>query len=136
MYGSARDAYDNATKASASNRDLEAHALFKAARMLEDCRLNWNAPDRAARLEEALAYQQRLWTFFQTELSAPTHPLNPDVRSWLLSLSIFLDRRILQLREHPDPEALEPLIRINREIALGLSGAKQGHVAGTGDPAI
>jgi len=121
MYSSARDAYHTAAKASASNRDLEANALFKAARLLESCRLNWDSPERPARLEEALTYQQRLWSFFQSELTQPANPLPAELRSWLLSLSVFLDKRAMEVRMNPDPAALEPLIKINREIALGLS---------------
>ncbi len=126
MFGSPRNAYDSAAKASVSNRELEAHALFKAAQLLESCRHGWDASDRPARLEEALDYHQRLWTFFQAELSDPAHPLDPELRSRLLSLSLFLDRRVLQVRQQPDPASLEPLIRINREIALGLSSHAGG----------
>jgi flagellar protein FlaF len=121
MFSSARQAYDQGTKTSQSSRDLEANALFKAARMLEACRQNWSAPDRPARLEEALAYQQKLWSFFQSELSTPNHPLPAELRSWLLSLSLFMDRRVMEIRANPEPEGLDALIRINREIALGLS---------------
>lgn len=121
MFSSARKVYDEGARASLSSRDLEANALFKAARMLDACRQNWNAPDRPAKLEAALAYHQRLWTFFQTELSEPTHPIPAELRSWLLSLSVFLDKRVMELRAHPSAEGLEPLIRINREIGSGLS---------------
>ena len=121
MFSSARQAYDQGTKTSQSSRELEANALFKAARMLEACRQGWSAPDRPARLSEALAYQQKLWSFFQAELSAPNHPMPAELRSWLLSLSLFMDRRVIEIRANPEPEGLDALIRINREIALGLS---------------
>jgi flagellar protein FlaF len=128
MFSNARRSYDLGAKVTESTRDLEANALFKAARMLDDVRRDWDAPDRPERLEAALAYTQKLWTFFQAELTRSTHPLPAELRSWLLSLSVFLDRRVLELRTEPDPQGLDALIRINREVALGLS-------AKPGDPA-
>lgn len=127
MYSSPRDAYQSAAKASASNRDLESAALFKAARLLDGCRQGWDSPERPARLEEALTYHQRLWTFFQGELSHPANPLPAELRSWLLSLSVFLDKRTMELRANPDPAGLEALIRINREIAMGLASGDLKH---------
>jgi len=128
MFSNARRSYDIGAKVTESSRDLEANALFKAARMLDDVRQDWNAPDRPEKLDAALTYTQKLWTFFQTELTNKANPLPPELRSWLLSLSVFLDRRVLELRTEPDAKGLDALIKINREIALGLS-ARPGDAA-------
>ncbi len=47
MFSSARRAYEAGSKTTAASRDLEATALFKAARQLEACREEWDAADRA-----------------------------------------------------------------------------------------
>jgi flagellar protein FlaF len=121
MFSSAVTAYDSASAATESSRKLEARALFRGARLLEICGERWDLPDRAALLDEALRYNQKLWTFFQTELSDPANPLPADIRSNLLSLSMFMDRRIFELMERPDPAKLRALIEINRQLGAGLS---------------
>jgi len=113
--------YEAGIKATATGRELEAAALFKAARLLESCRDAWAAPDHAAKLDEALRYNQRLWTIFQVELQRPDHDLPNELRLNLLRLSAFVDRRTFDLISEPAPEKLDALIGINRNIASGLS---------------
>lgn len=121
MFPDPVSAYDAARKASTSSRDLEAQALFKAARQLEDCRDQWHAPELDRRLSEALRYNQRLWTFFQAELSRTDHPLPSELRANLLRISAFIDRRTLEILAEPAPGKLQSLIDINRHVAAGLS---------------
>ena len=121
MYGSSGHAYENAGKATDSSRELESAALFKAARMLEACERGWDAPDLAARLDEALRFNLRLWTFFQSELAQPEHEMPAEVRANLLRLSAFVDRRTFQLMARPERAMLSALIDINRNLASGLA---------------
>ncbi|MGE0351739.1 MAG: flagellar biosynthesis regulator FlaF [Gemmatimonadales bacterium] len=121
MFNSAMQAYETGGKATASTRDLEAAALFKAARLLESCRMNLESADWKTRMAQALQYNQRLWTFFQAELAEPEHPLEPRLRADLLQLSSFVDRRTFELMADPDPAGLQVLIEIDRSIAAGLS---------------
>ena len=121
MAKSALDAYRTATRATASGRELEAAALFKAARLLEAVQQNWDAPELDARLQDALAYNARLWTLFLAELSEGEHPLPTDLRVNLLTLSKFVDKRSLEVLGAPRPDGLTALININRQIAMGLS---------------
>lgn len=121
MFASARRAYESGTKAAPSGRELEAAALFKAARQLESCRQDWQAPDRERRLDEALRYNQRLWTFFQGEWMAEDCPLPANLRTNLLRLSAFVDRRTFEMIATPTSEGLRALIEIDRQIAAGLS---------------
>jgi flagellar protein FlaF len=114
-------AYDAGAKATASSRELEAAALYKGARLLEACQQGWDAPDRARRLGEALRYNQKLWTLFQTELVRPDHQMPAGLRINLLRLSGFVDRRIFDVMAGPEPRKLSALIDINRNIAAGLS---------------
>jgi len=121
MYTSAERAYDDGRKTSLSSRELEAAALFKAARVLEVCRLEWEVPGSGSRLEEALRQNLRLWTFFQGELSRQDHEIPMDLRRNLLQLSAFVDRRTFELLAHPQREKLQVLIEINRQVASGLA---------------
>lgn len=121
MFRNAQQAYEQGSKATDSGREIEARALFKSARMLEDCQRTWKNPDRRHRLNEALRLNQKLWTLFQTELARPDHELPLDLRTDLLRLSAFIDRRTFQLMSQPDPAKLQALIDINRNIAMGLT---------------
>jgi len=121
MFNSARQAYEQGTKTASSSRQLEAAALFKCARMLESCQRDWDAPGRAAALDEALRHNLRLWTLFQGELAQPEHMIPADIRLNLLKISRFIDKRTFELMAEPRPEKLQALIDINRNIGSGLS---------------
>lgn len=124
MYANAGQAYESAAKTTASSRELEAAALFKAARQLEACQRGWEAVDRPARLRDALQYNQRLWTFFQGELGDPAHGLPVEIRVNLLRISTFVDQRTFEIMATPEPQRLQALIEINRHIAAGLTGTQ------------
>ncbi len=121
MYGSAKKAYEVGATATTSNREIEATALFKAARQLEACRETWEQPGHEERLEHALRYNQRLWTLFQAELARPDHPMVPALRRDLLQISVFVDKRTFEIMAGPSPEKLQALIDIDRNIASGLA---------------
>ncbi len=123
MFASARRTYESGTKAAPSGRELEAAALYKAARQLEACRRNWDGPDHARNLDEALRYNQRLWTFFQAEIAADDCALPLEMRKNLLRLSAFIDKRTFEIMAVPTPEALQALIEIDRNIGAGLSSS-------------
>lgn len=114
------DAYREIQKNTMSGRELEASVLIKAAHKLKYCRDNWDSPDIKERLDDALKYNQRLWSFFQAELSRPDHPMPKKLREDLLSLSIFIDKRTFEVMASPLPEKLDILININLNIAAGL----------------
>jgi flagellar protein FlaF len=121
MYCSPEQAYRKAEQTTVSGRDIDAGALFKTAKMLEECQKSWDTPERRTRLGEALRLNQRLWTIFQTQLARPDHGLPADLRINLLRLSMFIDRRTFDVMADPRPEKLSALIDINRHIAAGLS---------------
>lgn len=116
------DAYQSVERATLSGRELEASVLTKAAMRLQDVRNNWDAADLTARLDEALRYNQKLWTYLQTELARPENPLPEEIKANLLSLSAFIDKRTFQLMAFPVAEQLDVLININKNIAAGLRG--------------
>ncbi|MDO9227500.1 MAG: flagellar biosynthesis regulator FlaF [Pseudomonadota bacterium] len=116
------DAYRSVEKATLSQRDLEATVLTKAAQQLQQLKDNWTREDHDAQLEDALSYNQRVWTFFQAELSVEDNPLPEEIRRNLLALSFFVDRRSFEVLAYPAPEKLDILISINNNVAAGLRG--------------
>jgi len=112
--------YQNAHKEGMSQRELEASLLTRAGLMLKNCQDNWNAPDRDRRLDEAVKFNQKIWSFFQSELSMPDNPLPKNLREDILNLSLFLDKRLFEVMACRDPEKLPIAININLNLAAGL----------------
>ena len=106
-------------------REAEAALLMKAAALMKHVQTHWAAPDRSERLEKALRYNQRLWTFFQVTLADEKNPLPVTLRKNVLRLSAIIDRRIFDTLVAPTPEKLDLLININTNIAAGLKGSPQ-----------
>ena len=105
-----------------SGREIEASVLTKAAQMIKECQQNWDNKDLDEKLDEALKYNQKIWSLFQAELSKDENPLPRKLREDILSLSIFVDKRTFDIMAFPAPEKLNILISININIAAGLRG--------------
>lgn len=114
------DLYRKVEKETLSGRDLEASVLLKAAQKLLAARHRLASAKDVETLDEALRYNQRLWTLFQSELAAPENPLPQPLKENLLALIGFIDRRTFALMADPIPERIDVLIEINRNIASGL----------------
>ena len=115
------DVYQSVHKETMSGRELESHVLMKAVAILRKCRDEWDEPGQFQRLDDALRYNQRLWTFFQAELTDEESQLPKALRQDLLKLSVFIDKRTFEIMAYPEKEKLDILININRNIAEGLS---------------
>lgn len=114
------NAYTAIHKESLSGRELEASVLSRAGLMLKSVKDNWGAPDREQKLLEAIKFNQKVWSFFQAELSDPENPLPKNLREDILNLSIFIDKRLFEVLAFPDPEKLTIVIDIDFNIAAGL----------------
>lgn len=122
MPANALDAYRNVEKATLSQRDLEATVLSKAAMQLQAIKENWASEDHDAELEAALNYNQKIWSFFQAELTMEDNPLPEEIKRNILALSLFVDRRTFETLAYPAPEKLDVLININLNVSAGLRG--------------
>ena len=69
--------------------------------------------------EETLLYNQLIWTVIQSEMTAE-NPLSEEIKANLVSLSIFIDKQTTKAIGTREPELLNTLININRNISLGL----------------
>jgi len=114
------NAYTNMQKENLSGRELEASVLSRAGLMLKQVQENWNSPDRDKKLLDAIKFNQKVWSFFQAELSDPENPLPKNLREDILNLSIFIDKRLFEVLAFPEPEKLTIVIDINFNIAAGL----------------
>lgn len=120
MSYNAANAYNTMQKENLSGRELEASVLSRAGLMLKQVKDNWNAPDRDSKLMEAVKFNQKVWSFFQAELSDPENPLPKNLREDILNLSIFIDKRLFEVIAFPDAEKLDIVIDIDFNIAAGL----------------
>ena len=124
MFALQLEAYQNAQNSKEmSGREIEAAALTRCALMLAACRNNWHAMGRDKHLQEALRNDQIVWSILQSELVRDDNPLPIEIRNNILTLSVFIDKRILEMMAHPDPEKLQILVDINLNLAAGLRGS-------------
>ena len=120
MYKIPLEAYQTVDRTTMSGRETEARVLSQAALKLKDCQDNWNDEGRSTKLDEALKYNQRIWSIFQSELAKEDNPLPRQLKQDLLRLGAFIDRRIFETMAYPAPEKLTVVININQNIAAGL----------------
>ena len=96
-------------------RRTEGWALMEAARRLREAK----SKDKKE-LSEAVRLNWRLWTIFQSSMLEPDCPWPPDLRSNILNLADFIDKRSVALLSKPEPEGVEVLVNINLQIGGGL----------------
>jgi flagellar protein FlaF len=123
VYANPAEAYKATEQTTLTGRDIEAAVLTKAAFKLKECQNNWDAENRDIRLEEALRFNQRVWSILQAEIAKEDNPLPAQLKLDLLSLSAFIDKRIIETMAYPSPEKLSIVIDINNNIAAGLRGS-------------
>jgi len=114
----ASKAYAKAAKETASPRELEASLLLKAAAKLQSVYESWHATPTG--LDEALAYNRKLWTVFIDAVIRDDNKLPLPVRQNIANLGVFVMGETFSLMTKPQPGHLESLIKINRGIAAGL----------------
>ena len=121
--------YDQIRQTGGSPRDTEGRALLEAARRMSEAQ---KTPDDPAALRAAVRLNWRLWTIFQAEISAPDCPMPVEIRTNMLNLCNFVDKRVVGILADPTPRSLDALINMNRQIAAGLltDPNKQGEKPG------
>ena len=109
-----------ATQAVVSPRELEASLLIKAASRLQAIADDWSLAERD--LDEALAYNRKLWTLLVSAVIAEDNPLPVGIKTNILSLANFIFNQTFKVAANPTREGLPVLVSINRDIAAGLRG--------------
>ena len=123
MYARELEAYRAGQKSNMTGREIEAAALSRCALLLTECRNSWDGPDHHEDLSEALRTNQIVWSILQSELARDDNPLPIEIRQNILTLSVFIDNRIIEIMAHPEPEKLKIIIDINLNLATGLRGS-------------
>ncbi|MCB1413164.1 MAG: flagellar biosynthesis regulator FlaF [Xanthobacteraceae bacterium] len=116
----AASAYSRTSHTTASPRDIEAQALLKAARQLQEVRDNWTGPDM--NMHNALLFNRRLWSIFMSAAESADNPQPLEVRQNIANIGVFVMKQTVDMQTEPDPTKLKSLIDINCNIAAGLSG--------------
>lgn len=120
MNQNALNTYTTMQKDTLSGRELEASVLTRGGLMLKAVQESWDALDRNEKLMEAVKFNQKVWSFFQAELSDPDNPLPTNLRQDILNLSLFVDKRLFEVMASPAKDKLSIIIDINFNIAAGL----------------
>ncbi len=115
MKNPAYGAYQEGVKRAETPTETDAAVLENAALLLEQAR---KIPGEEE-FYMALNYNQRIWTVIQAYVTGDT-PWPDLIKANLLSLSIFIDKQTLRAMAESDPDKLEVLININRQIAAGF----------------
>lgn len=118
---SAAQAYARTAQRTASPREIEAQALLKAARQLQDVVTNWNERGPIG-LNEALMFNRKLWSLFVSDAMRDDSPQTIEIRQNIANIGVFVLSQSTALQMAPQLEPLNALIEINRNIAAGLSG--------------
>jgi flagellar protein FlaF len=116
----AASAYARVAQTTAAPRDIEAQALLKAARQLEEVKANWNGADK--RLLAALHFNRQLWSIFMSAAGNAENQQTLEIRQNIANIGIFVMNQTLDMQVNPEPSKLNSLIEINCNIAAGLSG--------------
>lgn len=99
-------------------RETEARALLNCASRLSAAQDINNGYEYYL---DAIKHNQELWTLFQVMLADPQNPLPRDLKVTLLNLSRYVDKVSLRASAEYNPDLLNSLIDINKQIAAGLS---------------
>ncbi len=130
MYPNRIKTYELIERATLPGEELEASVLARVATRLTECQDRWDEAGHEERLRGALEFSQRVWTFFQSELTRRDHPLPSALRQDLVNLSVFIDKRTFEIMACPTPEKLTAIININRDVAAGLRGPATDQTSG------
>jgi flagellar protein FlaF len=113
-------AYARTAQKVATPRDIEAQALFKAVRKLQEVVDRWDETDEG--LIDALMFNRKLWSIFVSDAISDQNPEKIDIRQNIANIGIFVLTQCAALQLKPEVDKLRTLIEINRNIAAGLGG--------------
>jgi flagellar protein FlaF len=116
----AAQVYARTAQVTASPRDIEAQALLKAAKQLQEAVTNWGNGN--SEFSTALLFNRKLWSIFLSAAVSNDNPQPQDVRQKIANIGIFVMSRTAELQVNPDRDKVQSLIDINRNLAAGLAG--------------
>jgi flagellar protein FlaF len=117
----AANAYARTAHSALTPREAESQLLLKAAQRLIGASQALAAGENA-RVNEALSYNQRVWTLLSSEATADQNPLPVDVKQGVGRLGAFVLQSCLDTMIAPTPDKIATLVSINNHVAAGLQG--------------
>ncbi len=82
----AAQAYARTSQTTAAPREIEAQALLKAARQLQEVQANWTGPDQ--KMYKALLFNRRLWSIFLSAVEDNDNPNSLEVRQNIANIGV------------------------------------------------
>lgn len=113
-------AYARMAQTTANPREREAQLLLRAAARFAAAHAAQPFDRTGAR--DAAEFNRKLWTVFFSSVNRPENPLDPATKANLRNIALFSMRRSSEIEVNPQPDLLQALIDINRNIAEGLRG--------------
>lgn len=120
MLQAATNAYARASRSALSPREAEAAVLLKAAGRLQAFR--GTEITSTAALNEALVFNQRVWTVLASAVADPANPLPDEIRQNVTGIALFVFRTIIETMIEPTARKIETLVTMNHQLAAGLQG--------------
>ncbi|MGH1588436.1 flagellar biosynthesis regulator FlaF [Methylobacterium sp. P5_C11] len=117
----AANAYAKTSHSALTPREAESAVLLKAAQKLIGASQGLAAGD-AGRINDALTFNQRVWTLLTSEATSDENPLPTDVKQGVGRLGVFVLQSCIDTMIAPTPEKIAALVSINNHIAAGLQG--------------
>ena len=117
----AANAYARTARSALTPREAESALLLKAAQQLISAGHEL-ASGETKPLNEALSFNQRVWTLLSSEATADENPLPADVKQGVARLGAFVLRNCVDTMIAPTPDKIATLVSINNQIAAGLQG--------------
>lgn len=112
------NAYARVSQTALSPREAEAAVLVKAASRLQVIQADWT--NQSASLNEALNFNQKVWTLIAGAATAPESPLPIEIKTNIAQLAAFVFKRMIDTMIEPQAEKLSALINVNHQLAAGL----------------
>ena len=123
MHQQGAQAYQKTAKVVESSRERESALLMKAAAGIQRVKDEW-ATGTHEELKTALTFNRKLWTIFMSSVTKTDSPLPQEIRQNIANLGLFIlnQTREILVDVNPQPEQLDVLVRLNRQLAAGLRG--------------
>ena len=119
-HASAASAYGtNAEQTTTDQCELEGRLLLKSANKLQEIVDNWENTNHEE-LDTVLTYNRKLWTVFVDDIIENKEDKPEDLRNNIANLGMFIFKRTIEILAEPEPQKMNILIEINRDIAAGL----------------
>src|SRR5947207_10763857 len=101
----AAQAYARTAQASTPAREIEAQALLKAAKQLQEVQSNWTGPDN--RMHAALLFNRRLWSIFMSAAESSENPQPLEIRQNIANIGVFVMKQTIDMQVNPEPTKLD-----------------------------